>query len=131
MSYLFSGDVLRCPAVHHVPITSLNVLCFDVQQVHNLRQRARDREKRLRSQLSFVKTQLKEALEALASAEEVACVARRQKVEHKEESAAALARWKERDRHAHKLEARLAEVKFERMNRVNYFSTQQSRVPST
>lgn len=76
-----------------------------------MRRRARDREKRLSAELTFVKAQLKETLELLASKEEEACLARAKNVEQEEKAAAVSARWKERDRHAHLLERRLAEVR--------------------
>lgn len=75
-----------------------------------MRRRARDREEQLSAELSFVKVQLKEALELLTEKEEEASLARESNVELEKKAAATLARWKERDRHAHLLERRLAEV---------------------
>ena len=76
-----------------------------------MRRRGRDREKRLSAELTFVKAQLKETLELLASKEEETCLARAHNVEQEAKAAAMLARWKERDRHALLLERRLAEVR--------------------
>ena len=76
-----------------------------------MRRRARDREKSVSADLAFVKAQLRETLEALASKEEEACLARSQNVEQGAKAAAILARWKERDRHALLLERRLAQVR--------------------
>lgn len=79
-------------------------------QVHSTRQRSRDREERLSAELSFARRQLKETVDLLATKEEGLCLARTQKADQEEKAAAALARLKERDRHAHWLERRLAEV---------------------
>lgn len=75
-----------------------------------MRRRARDREERLSAELSFVRIQLKEALDLLATTEEEACLARVQKEGEEEKAAKALAKCKERDRQSHWLERRLAEV---------------------
>lgn len=78
--------------------------------MHSIRRRARDREERLSAELSFVKKQLKEAIDLLATKEEEVSTARAQKSEQDERAAATLARLKERDHHATWLERRLAEV---------------------